>query len=65
MQIAEHSVVSIHYKLTNDAGEVLDSSEGSAPLVYLHGAGNIISGLEKALLGKQQGDRLDVGVGVQ
>lgn len=62
MQIAEHSVVSIHYKLTNDAGEVLDSSEGSAPLVYLHGAGNIISGLEKALLGKQQGDRLDVRV---
>lgn len=62
MQIAERAVVSIHYKLTNDAGEVLDSSEGGDPLTYLQGAGNIIPGLEKALVGKQAGDRLDVRV---
>ncbi|MCC2658834.1 MAG: peptidylprolyl isomerase [Panacagrimonas sp.] len=62
MQIAERSVVSIHYKLTNDAGETLDSSEGGEPLVYLQGFGNLIPGLEKALVGKQAGDRLNVRV---
>ena len=62
MQVAERSVVSIHYKLTNDRGEVLDSSEGNDPLVYLQGSGNIIPGLESALVGKQAGDKLDVRV---
>jgi FKBP-type peptidyl-prolyl cis-trans isomerase SlyD len=62
MQAAENSVVSIHYTLTNAQGEVLDSSRGGEPLVYLHGAGNIIPGLEKALIGKQAGDKLNVAV---
>ncbi|HBX56690.1 FKBP-type peptidyl-prolyl cis-trans isomerase [Pseudomonas sp. UBA2684] len=62
MLIAANKAVSIDYTLTNDAGEVIDSSAGGAPLVYLHGAGNIIAGLEKALLGKQVGDALDVAV---
>ena len=44
MQIAHNSVVSIHYTLTNDGGDVIDSSAGSEPLVYLQGAGNIIPG---------------------
>lgn len=62
MQIAERTVVSIHYKLTNDAGETLDSSEGGDPLVYLQGFGNLIPGLEKALLGKNAGDHVEVRV---
>ncbi|SEL01411.1 FKBP-type peptidyl-prolyl cis-trans isomerase SlyD [Atopomonas hussainii] len=62
MQIAANSAVSIHYTLTNDAGEVLDSSQGGSPLVYLHGASNIISGLENALVGKQAGDSLKVSI---
>lgn len=62
MQIAANTAVSIDYTLTNDAGEVIDSSAGGAPLVYLHGAGNIIPGLERALEGKQSGDRLQVAV---
>jgi FKBP-type peptidyl-prolyl cis-trans isomerase SlyD len=60
MQIAANCVVSIHYTLTDEAGAVLDSSSGGDPLAYLHGAGNIIPGLEKALEGKQAGDKLDV-----
>ena len=44
MLIAANKAVSIDYTLTNDAGEVIDSSAGGAPLVYLHGAGNIIAG---------------------
>lgn len=62
MQIAENSVVSIHYTLTNDAGETLDTSDGREPLVYLHGAQNIIPGLENELTGKTVGDAFDVTI---
>ena len=62
LMIGDKSVVSLHYKLTNDEGKVLDSSEGAEPLSYLHGAGNIIPGLEKALVGKVEGDSLKVKV---
>lgn len=60
LKIADDHAVTIHYTLTNNQGEILDSSVGGEPLVYLHGAGNIIPGLENALLGKQQGDSLQV-----
>jgi len=62
MQVAKDKVVYFHYKLTDDAGEVLDSSEGAEPLGYLHGAANIIPGLEQALEGKAAGDSLQVTV---
>jgi len=62
MQVAKDKVVSIDYTLTDDEGTVLDSSEGRAPLAYLHGAGNIIPGLEKALEGKRAGEKLTVRV---
>lgn len=62
MQIANNKVVSIHYKLTNDAGDILDSSEGQEPLAYLHGLGNIIPGLENALSGRALGDKFSVTV---
>lgn len=56
--VADGLVVSIHYTLTDDDGDVVDSSEGQEPLAYLHGHSNIVPGLEQALLGKQVGDRL-------
>ena len=62
MLITNQHVVAIDYTLSNDAGEVIDSSAGAEPLVYLHGAGNIIAGLEKALAGKAVGDELDVSI---
>jgi len=62
MQIAEHCVASFHYTLTDDAGSVIDSSAGREPLAYLHGAGNIVPGLERALLGHAAGDRFAVDV---
>ena len=62
MQVADDMAVSIHYTLTNDAGEVLDSSEGSEPLNYLQGSGNIISGLDRAVLGKVVGDKFNVRI---
>lgn len=62
LPIGDATVVSIHYTLKDQEGTVIDSSEGADPLKYLHGAGNIIPGLESALLGKVQGDALDVVV---
>lgn len=62
LMIGDNMVVSMHYTLTDDGGNVLDSSEGSDPLSYLHGAGNIIPGLEKALVGKVADDALKVQV---
>ena len=62
MNIQNNSAVSFHYKLTDDDGINIDSSEGKEPLGYLHGAGNIIPGLEKALEGKKVGDSLTVAV---
>ena len=62
MQIGQDKVVLVHYVLTNDAGEVLDKSEADEPLAYIHGAGNIIPGLEEALAGKSTGDKLSVAV---
>lgn len=62
MQITKNKVVSIHYTLKNDGGSVIDSSEGAEPLVYLHGAQNIIPGLERALEGKVADDALEVSI---
>lgn len=55
-EIAENKVGIFHYTLTNDAGEIMDTSDGQDPLPYLHGAGNIIPGLEAHMLGKKVGD---------
>ena len=62
MQIARNTVVAMDYTLTNDEGEVLDTSEGRGLLEYLHGAGNIIPGLEAALEGQTVGASLKVTV---
>ncbi len=60
MIIANESVVTINYTLKNDAGEILDTSEGREPLVYLHGVGALIPGLENELAGKAASEKLQV-----
>ena len=60
--ISEGKVVSIHYTLRDEAGECLDSSSGGAPLDYLHGAGNIVPGLESGLSGRKLGESFQVRV---
>jgi len=60
LKIADNCVVSMHYTLTGEDGSVIDSSEAKDPLNYLHGAGNIIPGLEKALVGCEAGDSKQV-----
>lgn len=56
MIIENGSVVSIHYQLKNEAGEVISASTGEEPLVFKHGTGAIIPGLEKELTGRKAGD---------
>ena len=62
MSIKDNSAVSFQYSLADDEGQQLDSSAGKEPLAYLHGAGNIIPGLENALTGKAVGDSMTVAV---
>jgi len=62
MPIKQDSVVSIHYTLKDDSGEVIDTSAEREPLAYLHGHGNLVSGLERELEGKDAGDRLSITV---
>lgn len=61
-KIAEGKVVSIHYTLTLADGRVVDSSSGGDPLAYLHGAGNLVPGLERQLSGREEGEQLEVEV---
>jgi FKBP-type peptidyl-prolyl cis-trans isomerase SlyD len=62
MSISPDQVVSIHYTLRDDSGEVIDRSADDEPLSYLHGHGNLIPGLERELTGRQPGDRLQVKI---
>ncbi len=61
MLISKDVVASMNYVLKDDGGTVIDESKGE-PLVYLHGAGNIIPGLESQLEGKQAGDKVEATV---
>jgi len=62
MKISKHAVVSIDYTLTDATGEVLDQSSPSHPLTFIHGMGQLIPGLEKALLGKGAGESLKADI---
>ena len=62
MQITKHKVAAIHYTLTDNDGNILDSSSGRDPLHYIHGIGNLIPGMEDGLEGKMKGDKFNIKV---
>ena len=62
MQITKDKVASIHYTLRDNNGAILDSSDGRDPLHYLHGAGNLIAGMEEGLEGKSKGDKFNLKI---
>lgn len=62
MKIQDNHVVSIHYTLKTDAGEMLDTSAGRDPLDFIQGKGMIVPGLEKAMVGRTQGEKFSVKV---
>mgnify|MGYP002855467935 CR=1 FL=1 len=62
MKIEKNKIVAIEYILKDADGNVLDSSHQTGAFEYLHGRGNLVVGLEKALEGKEPGDSLSVTV---
>nr|WP_314267862.1 peptidylprolyl isomerase [uncultured Moellerella sp.] len=62
MKVANDLVVSLAYQVRTEDGVLVDESPANAPLDYLHGRGSLISGLEKALEGREAGERFDVDV---
>ncbi|MEX0444970.1 peptidylprolyl isomerase [Xenorhabdus sp. SGI246] len=62
MKVAKDLVVSLAYQVRTEDGVLVDESPVSAPLDYLHGRSSLISGLEKALEGREAGERFDVSV---
>ncbi len=62
MKIEKDRVVEIDYTLRGGDGQTIDSSDLSGPLVYLHGSGQIVPGLEKELEGANEGETRQVVV---
>lgn len=62
MLISKNTVASIHYTLRDSEGTIIDSSVGKDPLHYLHGAGNLILGMEEGLEGKTKGEKLNLNI---
>jgi len=61
MQIAKDRVVTLAYTLKDNDDNILDQSDDGS-FCYLHGASNIIPGLEEALTGRMAGDELSVSI---
>jgi len=62
MQIAPGAVVVFDYKLTDSDDNLIDSGRGPSAMAYIHGHGQLVPGLEKALAGKSAGDRVQAVV---
>ena len=63
MDISTHTVVTFHYTLSDSEGEEIETSRAGEPSAYLHGAANILPGLEKAMAGRTAGDVFSVSLG--
>ena len=62
MQIEKDKVVTVHYRVSEPGGEVLEDSHDDQPLAYLHGHHGMIQALEEELLGKEVGDKVSKAV---
>ena len=62
MDIADRRIATVHFSLHDEQGQVITSTHGHAPLVYMHGTGSVMPGLEQALAGKSPGDTFRVTI---
>ncbi len=62
MNISENTYVAFDYKLSLNSGEEVDRSPEGQPLGIITGAGQIIPGLEKAMMEKKEGDNFQISV---
>lgn len=60
--IEKGSVVSFHYRLHDEQGELIEESYAADPVLYLHGKNNILPAMEEALLSKKTGDKIGLTV---
>ncbi len=62
MKIEKNAVAFIQYLLSSESGERLEDTYGNEPIALLVGQGNVIRGLDRALLGREAGDEFEVSV---
>ncbi|MBX2880554.1 MAG: FKBP-type peptidyl-prolyl cis-trans isomerase [Granulosicoccus sp.] len=62
LPIDDNRVVSFHYQLSNGFGEMIDSSQGGLPMVYMHNSNALLSSLERELTGKYAGEHVAVTI---
>lgn len=62
MKIQKDSVVRFHYTVGEVGQPATESSNGGEPLAILIGHNNIIPGLEKAMEGREAGEKFEVDV---
>jgi FKBP-type peptidyl-prolyl cis-trans isomerase SlyD len=62
MTIDADKVVTFHYSLRDEQNTLIESSEGKDPVIYMHGHGNIVPGLEREMAGKHGGDKFTATV---
>jgi len=62
LKISKYKAVTVHYSLSNNEGEVLDSSEEGEPLSFIHGIGALLPSLERSLEGKPVGEKIIISI---
>ena len=62
MQITQHKFVILEYKLRNDEGKILDSTENRDPFAYVHGTTAIFPTVEQVLTGRSPGDEVAIRI---
>lgn len=55
MKVAPDTIVTLSYDLTNEAGEIIESSEISGPITFVYGRSGLIPGLDRRLTGMTAG----------
>jgi len=60
MEITKDTVVTANYRFTDESGELVDSSERSGPMIYLHGRASVLPAIEAALAGQNAGYRISL-----
>ena len=62
MKVTKNSVVYLRYRLQDDSGNILEDALKDDPVAVLQGYGNVIAGLDRALLGHEAGDHFEISI---
>ena len=55
MKVKKNCLVRVQYRITDEDGHEIDASEPEVPLEFVCGRGDVIAGLERALIGLEPG----------